>query len=160
MTAEDADPLSRKVLFFTHAESGQANTILALALELLTRPHVQVHVASFPILSRRVHALNQAIEFHTLDGTDMLGTLPAQGLAEESISHPPVSKSWDLHDRLLIPALAVWSGEGSSHHASFIISGNQRVPIRVYAYIRELQEGGPRNPTRPGHFGCHLQSRA
>ncbi|KAF9645619.1 UDP-Glycosyltransferase/glycogen phosphorylase [Thelephora ganbajun] len=111
MVVQGAEPFVRKVLFFTHAESGQANTILALALELLTRPHVQVHIASFPSLSRRVHGLNQAIKFHSLDGSDMLHALPAQGLTEESVKHPPVTKSWRLYDHLLVPALTVWDGE-------------------------------------------------
>jgi hypothetical protein len=107
IVTREVESAMRKVLFFTHAESGQANTILALALELKSRPHVQVHIASFPSLSRRVHELNQEINFHPLDGTDMVHTLPSWGLTEESMKHPPLSKSWDFYDRLLMPAVVV-----------------------------------------------------
>lgn len=136
MTAQGASgPVTRKVLLFTHAENGQANTILALALELLTRPHVEVHVASFPSLSRRVHGLNQAIQFHPLDGTDMLHAVNSWGVTEDSFKHPPLSKSWDVYDRLLVPMVVIWSGEGSSHHIYLTVAGHRSVWFRVYAYI-------------------------
>lgn len=149
----------RRVLFFTHAESGQANTILALALELETRPHVQVHVASFPSLSRRVHGFNKAINFHPVDGTDMVQTLPSWGLTEESMKHPPVSKSWDFYDRLLVPALVVWGGQGSLP-CFFLDNRSPRPSHRVYAHIRQLQESDRRNTSGPGCSRRNLQSRS
>jgi hypothetical protein len=79
MDAQNGDPRirTRKILFLPNAESGQANTILALALEALTRPHVQVHVASFPILKRRVERPGPIPNFHTLDGVNMFRVLVA-----------------------------------------------------------------------------------
>lgn len=128
----------RKVLFFTHAESGQANIILALALELQTRPGIQVHIASFPSLSRRVRGFDQAVDFHPLDGTDMVHTLPSWGLTEESMKHPPLSKSWDFYDRLLVPAVVVWGGQGSLRRVSLPITSHKILSLRVYARAREL----------------------
>ena len=153
-TAQNTKPAMKKVLFFTHAESGQSNTILALALELQTRPDVQVH-----ILSRRVHGLSKMINFHPLEGSSMVQTLPSRGMTEESIKHPPLTKSWDLYDRLLIPALVVWGGEGSFCRVSLLIGGHKRLPFRVYAHIRELQESDRRNTARSGCGGRNLQSR-
>jgi hypothetical protein len=79
MDAQNGDPRirTRKILFLPNAESGQANTILALALEALTRPHVKVHVASFPILKRRVERPGPIPNFHTLDGVNMFRVLVA-----------------------------------------------------------------------------------
>ena len=81
----------KKILFVTNSESGQANTILAMALEATTRPHVEAHIASFPVLKRRVERLSQKINFHPLDGKDMLEMLAAQGITEETIPHPPTT---------------------------------------------------------------------
>lgn len=47
---------TRTVIFATNSESGQANTILALVAELLSRPGTEVHVASFATLENRVAA--------------------------------------------------------------------------------------------------------
>ena len=72
MDAQNNDPHihTRKILSLPNAESGQANTTLALVLEALTRSHVQVHVASFPILKRRVERPGPIPNFHTLDGVN------------------------------------------------------------------------------------------
>jgi hypothetical protein len=50
----------KTVLFMTVAEAGQSNSILALALELLTHPNVDVHVASFPVLRKRAEELSSS----------------------------------------------------------------------------------------------------
>ncbi|KAF9783703.1 hypothetical protein BJ322DRAFT_1196570 [Thelephora terrestris] len=48
----------KTVLFLTVSEAGQSNSILALALELLTHPNIDSHIASFPILRKRVEQLS------------------------------------------------------------------------------------------------------
>jgi len=101
---------TRKVLFVTNSESGQANTILAMAVEATTRPHVQVHVASFPTLKRRIERLSPKINFHPLDGKDMSEMAAAQGLLGESIQHPPTTKSFEPYSFLAL-MVAVWDGE-------------------------------------------------
>ena len=71
-TKNDATIQTRKILFVTNSEIGQANTILAMALEATTRPHLEAHLASFPVLKRRVESLNPEINFHPLDGKAMV----------------------------------------------------------------------------------------
>ena len=51
----------KTVLFITSAEAGQSNSILALALELLTHSNVDVHVASFPALRKRAEELLSSV---------------------------------------------------------------------------------------------------
>jgi len=52
------------ILFITNSESGQANTILTLAAELLSRLDNEVHVASFAALEKHVAALRGCISGH------------------------------------------------------------------------------------------------
>jgi hypothetical protein len=70
---------SKKILFFTSSEYGQANVILAVAYELLLRQSYDVHIASFAPLKTRIPRLNKltssnsdgkasAATFHTVDG--------------------------------------------------------------------------------------------
>ena len=73
---------TKKILFLTNAESGQANTILAMALEASTRPHVEVHIASFPVLEQRVQRLSPNLQFHPLDGKDYIEMLAGHGFFE------------------------------------------------------------------------------
>jgi hypothetical protein len=84
---QNGDPHThiRKVLFFTNAES-EANTILAMVLEALTRPHFEVHIASFPILNRHTEGLSPELNFHALDDVNVLKALVAQGFSEEMVS--------------------------------------------------------------------------
>ena len=118
MDTQKIDPdahASKTLLFVTNAESGQANTILALALEALTRPHVEVHIASFPVLKQRVEKLSPKLNFHALDGKGMLETMAsnAQGWTEANLSHPPTRKSFAAYGPFLGLVLAVWDGEGT-----------------------------------------------
>ena len=109
----DPDARTRKILFVTNAESGQVNTILATALEALTRPQVEVHVASFPILKQRIEGLSQKLKFHALDGKDMLEALTSmpQGLLDDNLSHPPTRKDFAPYCRSLGLMLSGWDGE-------------------------------------------------
>jgi hypothetical protein len=78
----------RKVLSLTDARSGQANTILVTILETPTRLHIEVHIASLPILKRYIEGLSPELNFHTLDGVSVLNALVAQGFSEEMVSTP------------------------------------------------------------------------
>ena len=113
MDAQNGDPCThtRKILFLTNAESGQANTILALALEALTRPHVQVHAASFPTLKRRVERLSPVLNFHVLDGVDMLESRMVQGFTEDRTPHPPTRKSFAPYGWPLPLLVTGWDGK-------------------------------------------------
>ena len=106
-----ANVQTRKVLFLTNSESGQANTILAMAHEASTRPHVEVHIASFPILERRVKRLSPKLIFHPLDGEDMVAVLKAQGISERDLPHPPTTKSFVAFGRNLMTVMMGWEGE-------------------------------------------------
>ena len=100
----------RKILFVTNAESGQANTILSLALEASTRQQLEVHVASYPVLKRRLDKLSSKIGFHPLDGNGSFENFEAHGHSEQNFSHPPVTKTFAPYDRLKL----VWNGERAS----------------------------------------------
>ena len=108
------DVPARKILFVTNPESGQANTILAMAHEASTRSHVEVHIASFPILERRVKRLNPALNFHPLDGMDMVQVLRAQGLSERELPHPPPTKIFAAYRRIVWSMMTVWDGKCAS----------------------------------------------
>ena len=110
-TNDDATIQTRKILFVTNSESGQANTILAMALEATTRPHVEVHLASFPALKQRVERLSPKINFHPLDGKGMVEAMRVLGLTEETLPHPPTTKSYEPYGRKLEIVLTGWDGE-------------------------------------------------
>jgi UDP:flavonoid glycosyltransferase YjiC (YdhE family) len=110
---------TKKVLFVTNSESGQANTVLAMALEATKRPHVQVHIASFPVLERRVERLSPNIHFHPLDGKPMLEMMAEQGVSEETLPHPPTTKSHEPYGRSLAVVLTGWDVECAFCSLSF-----------------------------------------
>jgi len=110
----DAGIQTRKILFVSNSESGQANAILAMALEATTRPHVEVHIASFPALKRRVQRLSPKLNFHPLDGKDMFEMMAAQGISEENFPHPPITKSFGPCGRRALLVLTTWDGECAS----------------------------------------------
>jgi hypothetical protein len=112
----------KKILFITNAESGQANTILALALEASTRPRIEVHIASFPVLKSRIERVSSKFHFHPLDGKHMLEALAAQGLTERDLPHPPTSKSLAGYDNLGL-AIVGWDGE-CAFRSSFVYGWN------------------------------------
>jgi hypothetical protein len=112
----------KKILFITNAESGQANTILALALEASTRPRIEVHIASFPVLKPHVERVSLKFHFHTLDGKHMLEVLAAQGLTEWDLPHPLTSKNLAGYDNLGL-AIVGWDGE-CAFYSSFVYGWN------------------------------------
>ena len=103
--------IQTKILFVTNSESGQANTILAMALEATTRPHVEVHVASFPVLKQRVERLSPRINFHPLVGRSMAEAVLARGFTVEELPHPPMAKSREPYGQVIPVLLTVWDGE-------------------------------------------------
>jgi hypothetical protein len=105
---------TRKILFVTNPESGQANTILAMAHEASTRPHIEVHIASFAIFERRVKSLSPRLNFHLLNGKDMVQVLTAQGFSERELPHPPTTKSFAAYGKILWSMLTAWDGECTS----------------------------------------------
>ena len=118
MDTNDGDDIqTKKILFVTNAESGQANSILAMAAEAAVRPHVEVHVASFPVVKRRVERLGPRLNFHPLDGKTMAETLLPKGFTPDVYPHPPTTKSFEPYRRNLPLALATWDGECACFHS-------------------------------------------
>ena len=107
----NATILTKKILFVANAESGQANTILALALEASTRPNVEVHIAPFPVLKRCVDRLSPKLSFHPLDGKEMTETYTSQGLSEQDAPHLPTTKSFAGYGKVMMIAMMGWEGE-------------------------------------------------
>jgi hypothetical protein len=86
--------MTRRILLTTNCEYGQANVVLALAYELATRPHVEVAIASFAALEKRVaHLQNELrdagydssrVSFHLLSGR---GHIEAVGMTRLDTPH-------------------------------------------------------------------------
>ena len=109
-TGNDTTIQTRNILFVTNSESGQANTILVMAVEATTRPHVEVHLA-FPVPKRHVEGLSPKIDFHPLNGKAMVEMIQVDGLSEESLLHSPTTKSYEPYGRRSVAMLAGWDGE-------------------------------------------------
>ena len=109
---------TKKILFVTNAESGQANTILAMALEASTRPQLEAHIASFPILERRVTRLSPNVVFHPLDGVDLKEAITAQGMVGGTVPHRPRSGAFKAYGRNMAFFLTGWEGDGTSNYGS------------------------------------------
>lgn len=119
------------VLFITNSESGQANTILALVAELLSRPDTDVHVASFSALEKRVAALrdnslspptSSSLTFHAIHGLDMNTALRQRGIRDEDLIHPPTTKSYKAYD-IASAIVTAWSCQGMArfrHSLTFL----------------------------------------
>lgn len=112
------------ILFITNSESGQANTILALVAELLSRPDTEVHVASFAALEKRGAALrdnissrpsSSSLSFHTIHGVDMNTAVRQRGIRDEDLIHSPTTKSCKAYD-IASAIVTAWSCEGAGHH--------------------------------------------
>ncbi|KAK7047220.1 hypothetical protein VNI00_006886 [Paramarasmius palmivorus] len=87
------------ILLITNSEYGQANVILAVAYELVQRPNVKIHIASFSPLRKRVGRLQtliadegsaNIIEFHEIAGLSHEEILVQQQLSlAKDTPHPP-----------------------------------------------------------------------
>ena len=82
MNTQRAEPLMRKVRFFTHSESGQENHYSSPQASRLNFWH---HIALSPSLSRHVHRPSQTIKFHPLDGTSTFDRPPAWGCRKSQV---------------------------------------------------------------------------
>ena len=104
---------TKKLLFLTNSESSQANTILAMAHEAATRSYVEVHVASFQTLKRRVERFDPKLNFHALDGKAMVDVEMPVGkrLSVGGFAHLPTRKSFVPYGRDMGTVLAGWDGE-------------------------------------------------
>ncbi|KAH2839825.1 hypothetical protein ACP6JD_005507 [Aspergillus fumigatus] len=88
-----------RVLFLANSEHGQTNIILAITHELLVRGDVDVHIASFPALERRVNKLlndnapsyddsfRSHIHFHPIRGPSNTDVFIRTG--KRGAFHPP-----------------------------------------------------------------------
>ena len=146
-TNNDTAVPARKILFVTNSESGQSNTILAMALETTTRSHVEAHVASFPSLKRRVESLSPKINFHPLDGMSIFETAAARGLSEDRLPHPPTTKSYKPYGQSFVIALTGWDGECASRFLLrvWVVTDVLRLPgsayVRICDSIKKIIEG-------------------
>ena len=77
----------KNILLLTNCEYGQANVMLAVVYELLLQGEFDIHVASFPILERRVNDLHSTLNskaisnltFHALPGPTMMEAFTSRG---------------------------------------------------------------------------------
>lgn len=88
-----------KVLFLANSEHGQTNIILAITHELLVRGDVDIHIASFPALEKRVDKLlndnaasyndsfRSRIHFHPIRGPSNTDVFIRTG--KRGAFHPP-----------------------------------------------------------------------
>ncbi|KAA8641943.1 hypothetical protein EYZ11_002545 [Aspergillus tanneri] len=91
--------MAHKVLFLANSEHGQTNIILAITHELLLRGDIDVHIASFPALERRVEKLlrdqsaaydedfRSRIHFHAVRGPSNTDVFIRTG--KRGAFHPP-----------------------------------------------------------------------
>ena len=117
----------KAVLLITLPETGQSNSIFALAFELITHPNIAVHIASFPGLRSRAEELSSSprvtekahptssFTFHDIGGISFEEAIEAKGLSSASFPHPPLAKSHDEGISKLIIMLTCWNGEGKNH---------------------------------------------
>ena len=147
-TNSDTTVQTKKVLFVTNSEIGQANTILAMALEATTRPNLEVHIASFPVLKRRIEKLSPKINFHPLDGKAMVEMASVHNLSEETFSHPPTTKSWEPYGLTFSVILTGWDGECTSRFLLlpvWAVIDVRRLPglayVRICESIKKIIQG-------------------
>ena len=163
-----AHPHTKKLLFLTNSESGQSNIVLATALEALTRPHVEVHVGSFPVLKRRVEKLDPRLNFHALDGKPADEIARGRGFSVGDAVHPPLRKCLLVDERIFWIGYAAWDGEsefpfppGVGDVSDGILLAYMRIFQSTVKLIEEL------NPTlvvvegcfSPGFDACYSTNR-
>ncbi|KAF5367769.1 hypothetical protein D9758_009823 [Tetrapyrgos nigripes] len=117
-----------KMLLFTNAEHGQANVFLAVAYELVLR-NVDVHLASFPPLQKRLTQLGQRlpefekVTFHPIAGASVEDAFGRMGrISVTELYHPPgvrgALQSYRYLENLLFP----WTAE-EYHQQLLVIQG-------------------------------------
>jgi UDP:flavonoid glycosyltransferase YjiC (YdhE family) len=102
------DKLNKTVLFFTNAELGQSNVMLAVGSELAADEDFDVHIASFASMRDLVPP---EINFHALRGTCMKDVFTSKGL-EYFPRHPPgVQGAMQSYREILQALMAPWENE-------------------------------------------------
>ena len=137
----------KTVLLITVAEAGESNTILALALELLTHPNVDVHVASFPVLRKRAEELSSSARvvktkhpdssftFQEIGGWSFGEAVRSKGLNITTFPHPPLARTHDKGLSNLIAMISSWNGKGETRRYFWLSSP----PIQiVYLSLTEM----------------------
>lgn len=111
----------KKILFLANSEHGQTNIILALSHELLLRNNIDIHIASFPALERRVNKLlhdngalydasfRSRIHFHSIRGPSNTDVFLRTG--KRGAFHPPGAKGAVLGFQSLIEDIWGWNEE-------------------------------------------------
>lgn len=115
----------------TASETGQSNSILALSLELLAHPKINVHVASFPVLRKRVQELlssarvvrekHSNFTFHKVDGMSLEEAIELKGLSGASFPHQPLARGHNEGVNKLMIMLSAWNGKGTPCHPHFVL---------------------------------------
>ena len=77
-----------RILLLTNSEHGQAQTQLALAYELLSRPDIEVHLASFPALAPRT------VEVSKLHGASNRDAAKSANPGKSIVFHPIEHPAW------------------------------------------------------------------
>ena len=116
----------KTVLFITTADAGQSNSILALALQLLTHPNIDVHVASFPVLRKRAEELlgyesvvktkhpDSSFTFQEIDGLSVNEAGQSRGLDITTFPHPPLARARDDGLNKMMAMISSWNGRGTT----------------------------------------------
>lgn len=112
----------KRVLFFTHSEHGQAQVHLSVAYELLSRPDIEVHLASFEKLRSRTAELSELhqrqnggsknkINFHLIDYPSMANLISVSNPKDFSPLHPCGYAGALQSYRQMAPILLCWTPE-------------------------------------------------
>jgi hypothetical protein len=146
----------KTVLFMTISSAGHSNSILALSLELLTYPNIDVHVASFPPLRKRAQGLSSSVKvlgekhpssnfmFHEIGGMNEIEAIESKGLRVASFPHPPLARSHDEGIYKLLILLSPWNGKGTHCHLHFALLvqvENQLLTEMAVVALRICQSG-------------------
>ena len=115
----------KTILFLANSEHGQTNIILALTHELILHPDIDIHIASFPALERRVHKLlhdnaprynahnvasvSSRVHFHPIRGPSNTEVFLRTG--KRGAFHPPGATGAVLGFKSLIEDIWGWNEE-------------------------------------------------
>lgn len=115
----------KTILFLANSEHGQTNIILALTHELILHPDIDIHIASFPALERRVNKLlhdnaprynahnvasvSSRVHFHPIRGPSNTDVFLRTG--KRGAFHPPGATGAVLGFKSLIEDIWGWNEE-------------------------------------------------
>lgn len=114
----------KKILFLANSEHGQTNIVLALTHELILHPDIDIHIASFPALRKRVDKLlhdnapryrekdistASRVHFHEVRGPSNTDVFLRTG--KRGAFHPPGASGAVLGFKSLIEDIWGWNEE-------------------------------------------------